>query len=72
LILAPTLPSLVVLALGPAALFITLVVLLATVLFALALARRVFGGISGDVSGATGELTRAVLLIALSMSAVTY
>ena len=72
LILAPTLPSLVVLALGPAALFITLVVLIATVLFALALARRVFGGISGDVSGATGELTRAVLLVVLSMVAVTY
>jgi cobalamin synthase len=31
------------------------------------LARRAFGGISGDVSGATGELARAVLLIALSM-----
>ena len=67
LILALALPSLVALSLGPSALLVTLVVLVATVLFALALARRAFGGISGDVSGATGELARAVLLIALSM-----
>jgi cobalamin synthase len=39
----------------------------ATVLFALALARRVFGGLSGDVSGATGELARAAILVALSI-----
>ena len=67
LILALALPSLVTLLLGPAALLVTLTALAATVLFALALARRVFGGISGDVSGATGELVRAVLLVALSM-----
>jgi adenosylcobinamide-GDP ribazoletransferase len=66
LILALALPSLVALSLGPAAFLVTLVVPVATVLFALALARRAFGGIGGDVSGAAGELTRAVLLIALS------
>jgi cobalamin synthase len=37
-----------------------------TTLFALVLAKRAFGGISGDVVGATGELARAVLLVALS------
>ncbi len=66
LILALALPALVALSLGPAALLVTLAALLATVLFALALARRVFGGISGDVSGATGELARAALLVTLS------
>lgn len=66
LILAFALPSLVALSLGPAALLVTLAALPVTVLFALVLARRTFGGISGDVSGATGELARAVLLVALS------
>jgi cobalamin synthase len=58
---------LVTLSFGPAALVVALATLAATVLFALALARRAFGGISGDVSGATGELARAVLLVALSV-----
>ena len=66
LILAFALPSLVALSLGPAALLVTLATLPVTVLFALVLARRAFGGISGDVSGATGELARAVLLVSLS------
>ena len=35
-------------------------------LLALRVARTVFGGIGGDVVGATGEATRAVLLVALS------
>jgi adenosylcobinamide-GDP ribazoletransferase len=71
LILALALPSLVALSLGPAALLVTLATLPVTVLLALALARKVFGGISGDVSGATGELARAVLLVTLSI-AVSY
>jgi len=66
LILALALPPLVVLSLGPVAFLMALAAPAATVLFALALARRTFGGISGDVAGATGELARAVLLVALS------
>ena len=66
LILALTLPSLVALSLGSAALLVTLLVPVVTVLFALTLAKRAFGGIGGDVSGATGELARAVLLVGLS------
>jgi adenosylcobinamide-GDP ribazoletransferase len=37
-----------------------------TVMAALRAARTAFGGIGGDVVGATGEATRAVLLVALS------
>ena len=37
-----------------------------TVLVALPVARRTFGGIGGDVVGATGEATRTVLLVVLS------
>ena len=37
-----------------------------TALVALGVARRAFGGVGGDVVGATGEVTRAVLLVALS------
>jgi cobalamin synthase len=32
----------------------------------LALAKKAFGGISGDVSGATGEAARTVLLVTFS------
>jgi adenosylcobinamide-GDP ribazoletransferase len=70
LTVALALPSLVALSLGPAGFLVSLVVPVATVLFALGLARRAFGGIGGDVSGAAGELTRAVLLIALSVIVV--
>jgi cobalamin synthase len=38
----------------------------ATASIALRAARRAFGGIGGDVAGATGELTRAALFITLS------
>lgn len=34
------------------------------------IATRLFGGIGGDVSGATGEATRAIVLVALSAVAV--
>jgi adenosylcobinamide-GDP ribazoletransferase len=37
-----------------------------TALVALRVARTAFGGIGGDVVGATGEMARAVLLVALS------
>ncbi len=66
LILALALPPLIALPLGPAALLVTLAAPAITVLFTLALAKRAFGGISGDASGATGEMSRAVLLVALS------
>jgi adenosylcobinamide-GDP ribazoletransferase len=67
LILALALPPLVVLSLGPVAFLVALAAPAATVLFALALARRAFSGISGDVAGATGELARAVLLVGFSV-----
>ena len=38
-------------------------------LLGLAVAHRAFGGISGDSVGATGELTRALLLVVLSTTA---
>ncbi len=66
IMLALTLPPLVTLPLGPVVLLVALIVPVATALCALALANRAFGGISGDVAGATGELARAVLLVALS------
>jgi adenosylcobinamide-GDP ribazoletransferase len=65
LILALALPSLVALPLGPVALLVAFAAP-ATTLFALALANRAFGGISGDLVGATGELARTLLLVALS------
>ncbi|MBD0356410.1 MAG: adenosylcobinamide-GDP ribazoletransferase, partial [Rubrobacter sp.] len=64
--LALALPLLVALPLGWYALLLALAAPAATASFALALAKRAFGGISGDVVGATGELARAVLLVALS------
>jgi adenosylcobinamide-GDP ribazoletransferase len=67
LVLALALPPLVALPLGWFALLVALAAPV-TALFALMLSKRVFGGISGDVSGVTGELARAVLLVALSAS----
>ena len=70
LVLAVALPILVSAPLpallGPAALLPALLAPAASAAFALTLANRAFGGISGDVSGATGELARMVLLVALS------
>ena len=66
LILALTLPPLIALPLGPDALLLAPTAPIATALFTLAVAKRAFGGINGDVAGATGELARAVLLVALS------
>jgi adenosylcobinamide-GDP ribazoletransferase len=62
---ALVLPPLVALPLGWGAL-LAILVAPTTAAFALALAKRAFGGISGDVVGATGELARAVLWVALS------
>ena len=59
------LPPVVALPLGWGA-SIALLAAPAVALLALRVSGKAFGGISGDVSGATGELTRAVLLVALS------
>jgi adenosylcobinamide-GDP ribazoletransferase len=67
LVFALALPLLVALPLGMPTLFLAVAATAVTVLFALTLAKRAFGGISGDVTGATGELARAVLLVALSV-----
>jgi adenosylcobinamide-GDP ribazoletransferase len=69
LVFALALPPLVALPLGVSALFIALAAPVVTALFALVVAKRAFGGISGDVTGATGELARAILLVALSFYA---
>lgn len=65
LVLAFLLPLLVSAPLGWASLSALLVAPLTT-LFVLALAKKAFGGISGDVSGATGEAARTVLLVTFS------
>jgi adenosylcobinamide-GDP ribazoletransferase len=66
LVFALVLPPLVALPLGSVALLLALAAPVVTASFALALAKRAFGGISGDVVGAAGELTRMVLLVTLS------
>ena len=58
-------PLLLLLPLGGFVVLSTLSVPL-TALVALRVARRAFGGIGGDTVGATGEATRAVLLVVLS------
>src|SRR5215204_761198 len=67
LVLALVLPPLAALPLGVPALLLAGAAPAATALFATASARRAFGGIGGDVVGATGELARAVLLVALAV-----
>lgn len=64
-VLAVSLPGLVAVSLGWCAL-VALLVAPAVASLALRVSGLAFGGISGDVSGATGELTRAVLLVAFS------
>lgn len=66
LVLALVFPTLISLPLGPTVLFMALAAPAVTVAFALTVAKRAFGGVSGDVAGCTGELARAVLLVALS------
>ena len=66
LVLTLTLPPLLALPLGIFALLSALTVPAAMAYFTLKLSKRAFGGISGDVVGAAGELARAALLVALS------
>jgi adenosylcobinamide-GDP ribazoletransferase len=65
LVLALVFPPLLALPLGSSALLAAFAAPTAAT-FALPLARRAFGGIGGDVTGASGELARATLLVALS------
>ena len=64
-LLAATLPTLLAVPLGWGALA-AVTVPLAVALAALALSNKTFGGIGGDVAGATGETARMVLLVTLS------
>ncbi len=66
LVLALVLPTLISLPLGPTTLLMALAAPPIVTAFALALAKRAFGGIGGDVAGCTGELARAMFLVALS------
>lgn len=66
LVLALLVPSLVALPLGWFAMLVALAATAITSLFALVSAKRAFGGISGDASGAAGELARMVLLVTFS------
>jgi adenosylcobinamide-GDP ribazoletransferase len=66
LVLALAIPPLVALSLGWEASLAAFLAAPVVVLLALWVADRAFGGIGGDVCGATGELTRMILLVALS------
>lgn len=66
--LALLVPVALSLSLGPIAVGAALSAPLAA-LVGLGVSRRAFGGINGDVSGATGELTRTILLVLVSATA---
>lgn len=70
IVLAVSLPGLVAVPLGWGA-FMAFLVAPAVASLALRISGVAFGGISGDVSGAAGEFTRAVLLVALSAAIQT-
>ncbi|MBA2443469.1 MAG: adenosylcobinamide-GDP ribazoletransferase [Rubrobacter sp.] len=69
LALALALPALVALPLGAGALAVVLVAPLVAA-GALRVSGRAFGGIGGDATGATGELTRTLMLLVLSAGPV--
>jgi adenosylcobinamide-GDP ribazoletransferase len=56
---------LLLLPLAPIGLAGTALVMIAVPAFLLVLSRRLFGGVNGDVVGASGEITRALVLAAL-------
>jgi adenosylcobinamide-GDP ribazoletransferase len=58
---------LVLLPFSPAALAAMGIAMVATPLLLLYLARRLFGGVNGDVVGASNEITRAVILLVLTL-----
>ncbi|MBA3424033.1 MAG: adenosylcobinamide-GDP ribazoletransferase [Rubrobacter sp.] len=60
------LPPLLALPLGGSSALVTVLAAPLVALVALRVANTVFGGISGDAVGTTGELTRTVVLISLS------
>lgn len=66
LLVALAIPPFVALSLGWSASLAALLAAPVIVLLAIRVANRAFGGIGGDISGATGEMTRTVLLVALS------
>ncbi len=66
LVLALAIPPLVALPLGLDASLAALLAAPIIVLLVLRVTSRALGGICGDVSGATGEVSRTVLLVALS------
>ena len=66
LVLALAIPPLVALSLGWDSSLTAFLAAPVVVLLALRVADRAFGGIGGDVCGATGELARVVLLVALT------